>query len=373
MEQYLLELIKNNNRVIVPNFGAFIVSRDAGTTVLFNNFLSFNDGLLINHVSKKEGVDTNEATQRVSDFVDKIKQELDLQGEYTIEKLGSFTKDQNGILRFTQDPGVASLIPDEKTEEPEKEEDSGLLDIDSEASSGEAAPDDEKKEEASEKKKDTAARKDKKLLNLEEKKEETEIKSSKSAASEKSTSSEKEKIATSGGGTTTTHDDTVIEGRRGWPWWLIMLIILIPVALVLVYFLFIRDREAQEETKVPVETEVVDTIAKKPGVDSAAIKKQQEEVLRKEQADKEGEAEKKEKVKSGPRHHIIVGSFEHEKNADDLVKKLKDKGYQNAFVFKRNNLFMVSAASYESLIDAREAQEMFVQKEKMENWILTRR
>ncbi len=55
MEQYLLELIKNNNRVIVPNFGAFIVSRDAGTTVLFNNFLSFNDGLLINHVSKKEG------------------------------------------------------------------------------------------------------------------------------------------------------------------------------------------------------------------------------------------------------------------------------------------------------------------------------
>ncbi|MDN5290159.1 MAG: hypothetical protein PWQ06_398 [Anaerophaga sp.] len=373
MEQYLLDLIKNNNRVIVPNFGAFIVSRDAGTTVLFNNFLSFNDGLLINHVSKQEGIDTDEATQRVSDFVDKIKQELDEQGAYTIEKLGRFTKDQNGVLRFTQDSGVADLIPDEKPQTPEAEEDSGLLDIDNEAPSGEATPDDEKNEEAPGQKKKTAAREDKKWLNLEDKKKETETKSEKSAAGGKGTSFGKEEITTSGGGTTTTHDNTVIEDRRGWPWWLILLIILIPVALVLVYFLFIKDRAAEEETQVPVETEVVDTIAKKPGIDSAAIKKQQEEVLKKEQAAKEAEAEKKEKVKSGPRHHIIVGSFKNENNADALVKKLKEKGYQDAFVFKRNNLFMVSAASYESLIDARQAQEMFVQKEKMENWILTRR
>ncbi|MBZ4675602.1 MAG: sporulation protein [Anaerophaga sp.] len=373
MEQYLLDLIKNNNRVIVPNFGAFIVSRDAGTTVLFNNFLSFNDGLLINHVSKQEGIDTDEATQRVSDFVDKIKQELDEQGAYTIEKLGRFTKDQNGVLRFTQDSGVADLIPDEKPQTPEAEEDSGLLDIDNEAPSGEATPDDEKNEEAPGQKKKTAAREDKKWLNLEDKKKETETKSEKSAAGGKGTSFGKEKITTSGGATTTTHDKTVIEDRRGWPWWLILLIILIPVALVLVYFLFIKDRTAEEETQVPVETGVVDTIAKKPGIDSAAIKKQQEEVLKKEQAAKEAEAEKKEKVKSGPRHHIIVGSFKNENNADALVKKLKEKGYQDAFVFKRNNLFMVSAASYESLIDARQAQEMFVQKEKMENWILTRR
>ena len=154
MEQYLLELIKNNNRVIVPNFGAFIVSRDAGTTVLFNNFLSFNDGLLINHVSSQEGIDTTQATQKVSEFVEKIKQELEENGEYAIEKLGRFTKDQNGILRFTQDPQVSELIPDkpaDKEANSEKElsgkEDSTLLDLDSEDQASAPPKGDDKKTE----------------------------------------------------------------------------------------------------------------------------------------------------------------------------------------------------------------------------------
>jgi hypothetical protein len=300
--------------------------------------------------------------------VDKIKQELDEQGAYTIEKLGRFTKDQSGIIRFIQDPAVADLIPDEKPDE-----DSGLLDIDSEASSEETIPADEKKEGAPGEIKKTPASKDKKWSKPEDKKEETQAYSAKSASDGKGASSEEEKIAASGGGTTTTHhDNTLMEERRGWPWWLILLIILIPVALVLVYFLLIKNRTTEEETLVPVEIEVVDTIVKNPVVDSAAIN-QQEQALMKETAGEETETTKKEEVKSGPRHHIIVGSFRHENNAYNLMKKLKEKGYQDAFVFKHNNLFMVSAASYESLIDARKAQEMFVQKEKMENWILTRR
>ena len=57
MEKYILELIKEHNRIIVPNFGAFIISREKGQTILFNSFLSFNDGLLINQVSKTDNID----------------------------------------------------------------------------------------------------------------------------------------------------------------------------------------------------------------------------------------------------------------------------------------------------------------------------
>ena len=84
MEKFILELIKENNRVIIPNFGAFIISKENGLSILFNNFLSFNDGLLVNYIAEKKGIDTIVATDQVFEYVDKLKKQLDETGEYGI-------------------------------------------------------------------------------------------------------------------------------------------------------------------------------------------------------------------------------------------------------------------------------------------------
>ncbi|GAO28383.1 hypothetical protein [Geofilum rubicundum] len=102
MENYLLELIRENNRIIIPNFGAFIVSREKGQNILFNNFLSFNDGLLISHICAVEGVDSATAAQKVEDYVARINHTLDEKGLFEIEGIGRFTKDDSGVLRFEQ-------------------------------------------------------------------------------------------------------------------------------------------------------------------------------------------------------------------------------------------------------------------------------
>ena len=377
MEQYLLELIKHNNRVIVPNFGAFIVSRDAGTTVLFNNFLSFNDGLLINHVSKKEGIDTNKATEKVSNFVDSIKKELDEKGEYILEKLGRFTKDQNGILRFTQDPHLTDLLPKEEAsageespekESPEKESDSSLLDIDHDAPESE----NEKKEEPDVVKKTTKKTtkpKDESLLNLDEEKEAKKEKVKAAAPpvpppTKPETPTSKAKAP----------KEPVYEERKRFvlPPWAIALLIIIPVALILLYLLVWRDND-KEEVPIAEKVETVDVVKKQNTVDSAALKKAEEERLRKEKEEKEArERAAAEKAKQR-NHHVIVGSFKNQKNAKNLVDKLKNQGFENASSFTHNNLYMVSAASFESLLEARNAQEKILQEQKFENWILTKK
>lgn len=368
MEQYLLELIKNNNRVIVPNFGAFIVSRDAGTTVLFNNFLSFNDGLFINHVSDKEGIDTHEATQRVSDFVDKIKQKLDESGEYSIEKLGRFTKDKSGILRFTQDPHVSELLPDKKSEEKSKEEkdDTSLLDIDSETqevSDKNKRPEQEPKKD----KKSGPTVKDKTLLHLDEKdaKKEEPI----TNKDKKKQPSPKPKPPKNNSVPPKKSDDDNRK-KSGLPPWLIALIIVIPLALILLYFFVWRDTDTEKDLSKE-KTEIVDTIPEKPAIDSAAIKKAEEE----ERLRQEEEARKKEEAAKAklPRHHIIVGSFKKESNAKKLISDLKSKGFENATSFSHNNLILVSATSFESVVKAREAQEEILQEQQLENWVLTKK
>jgi len=364
MEQYLLELIRENNRVILPDFGAFIVSRDAGTTVLFNNFLTFNDGLVINHLGDREGIDPIEASKRVSDFVDKIKKELDEKGEYTLQKIGSFVKDQNGILRFTQDPSITDLILEGQDEREKPSDDIGLLDLDSESDT--SKPKEERTVLPPKEELEPSVKKEESLLNIEERKVKSEV--------SKKSQVPPPKVPKSNSAKGNSSSEVKQEKKRGgWNWLVILLVILIPVALLLYYFLVIKDKEGLKENEIPAQTNLTDTLTTNAGADSTAAILQNEEMLQEQQEAAQKEEEVKQKAADGPRHHIIVGGFKSEDNAYKLVQKLKQKGYSDAFVFKYNNLFTVSAASYKSLNEAYKAQEMFLQKERLENWILTRK
>jgi len=54
-----------------------------------------------------------------------------------------------------------------------------------------------------------------------------------------------------------------------------------------------------------------------------------------------------------PRYYIVAGCFRDENNADELVKFLKNQGYQAEKFGKIGNLFAVSFASYISKDEAR--------------------
>ena len=50
MEKYITELLDNNVRVVLPDLGAFIVKQRKPLKIIFNEFLKYNDGLLIEYI-----------------------------------------------------------------------------------------------------------------------------------------------------------------------------------------------------------------------------------------------------------------------------------------------------------------------------------
>lgn len=343
MEKYILDLIKDHNRVIVPNFGAFIVSREKGQTILFNSFLSFNDGLLINHICKADSIETPEATTMVEESVTKIKAALDAKGIFEMDELGTFTKDQNGILRFIQKEPEGMPKPEIKSSKPAKATDSSdLLDIDASGVTGA-----EVVEEAI-KPSETASKE--KLLIIDN----TPPAAPAPIPTPKPVVEAKKPVSKPMQSQKTTKE-IIHKERRGLPFWLIILLIMLPLILLLIYFLFIKDggiKLFKTKTPPPVEQVVVEEKPEEPVVEVPAP------------------------VEPAPivgsrQHHIILGSFKDEANANQLINKLKEKGYSSASSFNYQGRILVSAEWHTSVNKALERQEELLKELQMENWVLT--
>ena len=98
---YLIELLKDNECVIVPDFGAFISKRHSATIdyanhrfmppykeLVFNNKLTNNDDLLVNFISQKENISNEEALAKIKNFVNQSAAILDVNFELDLEGLG---------------------------------------------------------------------------------------------------------------------------------------------------------------------------------------------------------------------------------------------------------------------------------------------
>jgi len=120
---YLKILLADNKRVIIPDFGGFVVKRSAaGDIISFNSFLKFNDDLLLNLIVEKEGIDKMQALKKIKDFVGVINTSLDNQGKYEIEAVGYLIKDKKENIRFVEDvdtsipPSVANEVTTQEAE-----------------------------------------------------------------------------------------------------------------------------------------------------------------------------------------------------------------------------------------------------------------
>ena len=78
---YLIELLKDNECVIIPEFGAFISKRHSATIdyanhrfmppykeIVFNSKLTNNDNLLVDFISQKENISAEESLNKINNF-----------------------------------------------------------------------------------------------------------------------------------------------------------------------------------------------------------------------------------------------------------------------------------------------------------------
>ncbi len=101
IKNYLKGLIESNSRVIVPDFGAFMVQTSAkGKQISFNDFLKFNDGLLANEIIRAEKITKGEATEKIKVFVKEIQDTFAKKGKFVIEGVGVLSKDNFGNIKF---------------------------------------------------------------------------------------------------------------------------------------------------------------------------------------------------------------------------------------------------------------------------------
>lgn len=119
---FIKELLLLNDCVIIPGFGGFVSSyQPAGLqasrftppakTVSFNKKLNFNDGLFMNYVAEKEGINYFLASRKVNLLVEEMNYRLTDGEEICIPEIGTLRYDDHENLIFT--PKITSnLNPD---------------------------------------------------------------------------------------------------------------------------------------------------------------------------------------------------------------------------------------------------------------------
>jgi hypothetical protein len=116
IEHYISQLLYTNDCVILIGFGGFVCSnttsklnRQTGLltppnrSILFNNQLIDNDGLLINQIAKTEEISQERAKDLVLKFVEKNTTNLKKYRSLRFNKIGLFTLKNDNTIVFTQD------------------------------------------------------------------------------------------------------------------------------------------------------------------------------------------------------------------------------------------------------------------------------
>ncbi|MGE4288200.1 MAG: SPOR domain-containing protein [Salinivirgaceae bacterium] len=117
ISKYLKELIANNNRIIIPDFGAFMIQdTPEGKQISFNDFLKFNDGLLINQIIKAEKISKTEAGEKITAFIQEVEKSFASKKPYEIKEVGFLVKDNLGNIKF--ETKVQTSASDEPTASP---------------------------------------------------------------------------------------------------------------------------------------------------------------------------------------------------------------------------------------------------------------
>lgn len=115
INEYIKELISNNSRVIIPDLGAFMIQDSpTGKIISFNDFLKFNDGVLVNKIIVNEHIDATASKEQVKKYVKEVEAVLKNGDKFLIEGVGYLSKSSNGDIVFEQDETAISAGAEKK-------------------------------------------------------------------------------------------------------------------------------------------------------------------------------------------------------------------------------------------------------------------
>jgi len=337
--KYIRELLDEKKRVILAGFGNLEVKTPdkvespsgsridpPGISVRFDNTYSKDDGLLASAYAQGEGLEDDEAQQRVLELVDAIKFALDRGDSYSIPETGSFSRDDDGKVRFQADPGWL-LEPDQY----------GLESMD--------------------------------LLELEELPSEEEADQADQPAPPSTSTPTPEPAK----------KVTPLAPAKPKPqpirwrviWIIAFLLIIVLAVLILVptqqdengkRSLNLRNRKPDKEVVDPqVSTPVEETTTG----ELDAVEAVETPVI-------EEEAEKPATEEMTNNYFVIAGSFSKLRNASDLQDKLKQKGYEAEVMITENRMYRVSVSSFATKAEGEKGLAEIKKKPGLEScWLLS--
>ncbi|OFY69670.1 MAG: hypothetical protein A3G23_14165 [Bacteroidetes bacterium RIFCSPLOWO2_12_FULL_37_12] len=113
IETQILRLLQRNPYVILPGVGAFYflkIQTTKSVLLHFNEQLQTNDGLLVQTIMDTCGLNEEEASQEVLNYVDQLYKILNDTGYFTFSILGNIESERNGTLIFKQSTELSNYI-----------------------------------------------------------------------------------------------------------------------------------------------------------------------------------------------------------------------------------------------------------------------
>lgn len=352
MDKYIKAVLAADGKVIIPRFGCIIEPSEEPGTLSFNPYLNFDDGKLTAAISAGENLDEQNASYKISDTVDDYNNRLSDGETVSINGIGSFKKDEDGRVEFTQSPdfvhgdgdislGMGMKVEDNIAPEPAAEPEP-VAEPEPEATT---QPETEEEKPVQEPEQAAAptevdAKEEEKPAEVEEAKKDDE-------------------------------PETVVyyeeEKKRRWPL-VLLIIILLLIIIWLLLFVFFKDNAVYRYfcgNATPVQTEQV---APAPA-DTTAV---EDTIVAPAPVIKEKPAKKAptEARALDHRYNVIVGSYKEEGVAINRVKELHDMGYEDAFVGIKKEYYVAVIKDFSSLTQAEAYQEEIVDgPDHIESWI----
>jgi len=395
LDDYIKELIASNNRVIIPNFGAFLLRATSKNKnkkelsekiedIYFSPFLKFNDELLVNHIVEKEGDDQSGAMDKINQYIKTIEQQVKEEGSYTIEELGDFYMDDQGKVQFKVHGNARRETPAGKKEPGKSEESPSAKTINEKAAEGKktsSGDQGEKKEPAG--------------------KPEPATPKAGSATSGKSTTqagtgpAKGKKSHTPPPPPKDKSKKTKERPDSGSNRGLILSVAIgVPIAVIFIWAmlnfdtvqdLFRKDSQQidiPQQTEAPSDNSSMDKAGSESpsetqsGTSTGSSKRSSGEPSESPQAadrqsgSQQQTAGQQQTLTAGKKYYLVAGSFQKKENAVNFREKLMDQGYNAEMVGKRNGMHAVSYASFQNKSKAQNELRRLREEEGLTAWLL---
>lgn len=338
MDELIISLLKENGRIILPDFGALIVKQKNPFTVIFNEFLQYNDGFFTAAVENKFQISKAEAVEKVQQFVSALNQSLDKGEEILLEEIGILYKTPAGKITLSDRSVLKQGPPADKTNISEIK----TPDVEFDLSAGEQEKDVVHETSASKTEFQTRPITDIKPR-VEEK---TKIVAEQEFSKEKAKPEPVKPLI---------NDDYSITKERSkasiiiW----VLLIILVNGAII-GYFIFNNEikiflnKKSDSKTNLIVDSPEVPAISN----DTAAISDLEPTITVEEPQTVTEEYQANPAGLAGTKYYVVAGVFRDEANAERQVSELREKGFNAEKFGKIGHMFAVSYDVFQSKSEA---------------------